>query len=88
MADVERHVTTLLGDILGFSSGRKEGKADSWNVADMGAWLRSYFVAKEELETRLNILTTTLLRKTAEGMDLFISMSDSLDTWIKSTSPY
>ncbi|XP_045132558.1 uncharacterized protein LOC123516893 isoform X3 [Portunus trituberculatus] len=65
LADVERHVTTLLGDILGFSSG--QGTAgDSWNVADMAAWLKSYFVAKEELETRLNILTSSLQKKSME----------------------
>ena len=65
LADVERHVTTLLGDILGFSAQKTVG--DSWNVADMAAWLRSYFVAKEELETRLNILTSSLQKKSMEG---------------------
>ncbi|XP_063865752.1 uncharacterized protein LOC135103434 isoform X4 [Scylla paramamosain] len=69
LADVERHVTTLLGDILGFSSGQ-ETAGDSWNVADMGAWLRSYFVAKEELETRLNILTSSLQKKSMEENDV------------------
>lgn len=70
LADVEKHVTVLLGDILGFSSGQKEGEGRSWSVADMAAWLRSYFVAKEELETRLNTLTATLQRKSVEETDM------------------
>lgn len=66
LADVERHVTMLLGDILGLSSSQDGGAGGSWSVADMGAWLRSYFVAKEELETRLNTLTATLQKKSIE----------------------
>lgn len=69
-------MTVLLGDILGFSSDQKEDEGHSWSVADMAAWLRSYFVAKEELETRLNTLTATLQRKSAEGMDLHIYLND------------
>lgn len=61
-------MTALLGDILGLST--QKGGEGSWSVADMGAWLRSYFVAKEELEARLNVLTATMQRKTAEGMCL------------------
>lgn len=62
----------LLGDILGLSSSQDGGAGGSWSVADMGAWLRSYFVAKEELETRLNTLTATLQKKSIEGTHFYL----------------
>ncbi|KAG0715750.1 SUN domain-containing protein 1 [Chionoecetes opilio] len=70
LVDVERHVTTLLGDILGLSSGQGGAAGGSWSVADMGAWLRSYFVAKEELERRLSTLTASLQKKSIEDSDI------------------
>ncbi|XP_047475070.1 uncharacterized protein LOC125029226 isoform X3 [Penaeus chinensis] len=71
LADVERHVTTLLGDILGLpASSQDEGAEDgvnTWSAGEMGAWLKSYFVAKDELETRLNLLTASMQMKPVEG---------------------
>jgi len=75
LADVERHVTTLLGDVFGLvggggsmTGGKAEGsQAGSGSVQDMAAWLRSYFVAKEELETRLTSLTAAMHINTATG---------------------
>ena len=67
LADVERHVTALLGDIMGLSASQGGAGDGSGKVADMGAWLRSYFVAKEELETRLNALTAALQKNSIKG---------------------
>ncbi|XP_042241959.1 uncharacterized protein LOC121879401 isoform X2 [Homarus americanus] len=73
LADVEKHVTILLGDILGLpgSSSNEDSEGNdgirrSWTAGDMGAWLKSYFVAKEELETRLNTLRATMMAKNVE----------------------
>ncbi|XP_069936393.1 uncharacterized protein [Cherax quadricarinatus] len=74
LADVEKHITMLLGDILGLpesstihATGKTSGGPVLWSARDMGAWLKSYFVAKDELETRLNGLMTTLQAKTISG---------------------
>lgn len=75
LADVERHVTLLLGDILGFPSppsdpgtdGDEERVSGSWSAGEMGAWLKSYFVAKDELETRLSHLQPMVPRETVRG---------------------
>nr|XP_045606712.1 uncharacterized protein LOC123763584 isoform X2 [Procambarus clarkii] len=82
LADVEKHVTTLLGDILGLpdlssnhTPGGNTGARMSWSAKDMGAWLKSYFVAKEELETRLNALMATMQAKNIlEGEEKEASM--------------
>ncbi|XP_042882143.1 uncharacterized protein LOC122259442 isoform X3 [Penaeus japonicus] len=71
LADVERHVTTLLGDILGLPASSQdeaaEDEVNTWSAGEMGAWLKSYFVAKDELETRLSLLTASMQMKPVEG---------------------
>ncbi|XP_071532845.1 uncharacterized protein [Panulirus ornatus] len=76
LADVERHVIMLLGDVLGLpgsptsqDAGRDAGVHMSLSANDVKAWLKSYFVAKEELETRLNSLMATMQAKNVVEAD-------------------
>ncbi|CAL4091913.1 unnamed protein product, partial [Meganyctiphanes norvegica] len=75
LADVERHVTTLLGDILGFSVGdnatigESGEKPSSATASDLNAWLKSYFVAKHELEARLAALADSVEKATPVNIE-------------------
>ncbi|KAK7066087.1 hypothetical protein SK128_019778 [Halocaridina rubra] len=59
----EKNIPAVLGEIFGLSNATGDGKA----AADIGSWLRSYFVAKEELEKRLNLMMATMETKIANG---------------------
>ncbi|KAK3871908.1 hypothetical protein Pcinc_022972 [Petrolisthes cinctipes] len=55
--NVERHLTTLLGDTFGLPGENTEGGGTAKNLA---AWLSTYYVAKDELETRLTALKAAM----------------------------
>jgi len=75
LADVERHVTTLLGDIFGYSvgnntTGDSKDKPSMATASDLNAWLKSYFVAKHDLEARLTALADSMEKATPINVDL------------------
>lgn len=65
----DKKVPAILGEIFGLTANgttdeeTAEGQA-SLSAGDIGVWLRSYFVAKTELESRLNSLMATMQVKT------------------------
>lgn len=63
--NIERHLTTLLGDTFGMPREKTEGGGST--PTDLAAWLRTYFVAKDELETRLSELKAAMQATVIKG---------------------
>ena len=72
MSDVDRHVRVLMADMMGMNLGNEENSEDDGtkvvlSASQMGEWLKSYFVAKEELETRIGAVVAGLQLQSSIG---------------------
>lgn len=65
LADVDAHVTGLISSLIGYSDDTSTGGKPS--LADLKAWMRTYFVAKEEMETQVQRLTLALEKKLSDA---------------------
>lgn len=62
---IEQHLTTLLGDTFGMPREKTAGGGST--PKDLAAWIRTYFVAKDELETRLTELKAAMQATVVKG---------------------